>query len=413
MQDRFEPDWISKSVQPDAPTTSSSSTLELLAHNTGEVNSSETTSLDARGPMLDDQPRLSEELLPPHAHLQLVDQLVLSSAPVNAVALVLQPAAAPSPAPQLMPTPSPGHPHNFRGRLLDTPGRRMPMLSARHPHATPYHVFISCSARGGVEDHPGSLRRRCLCARHRVVLPTLTRFDPPTRCAQPVKISRRTSTHVSRLHTSATIASSFASHSIWHSSRRLASTTSPRRRLPALARASCSTQAARASATESMCTTTRRLRDVRAASQSPLQPPCPHARRTRTACAVTLSAALRQDYWAWGYNNAPGTTNGAPDYNYPQYNGLPTTPPERVPENSFDRMLPLRRGFTLNIRRWSPRTRACSATACALPPRVLCHRACSAAARACVLLRAACPREHEGVSDLALRAVRVYACRRC
>lgn len=78
----------------------------------------------------------------------------------------------------------------------------------------------------------------------------------------------------------------------------------------------------------------------------------------RLGVAVTLSAALRHDYWGWGYNNAPGTTNGAIDYNYPTYNGLPTTPAARQPEAAIDRMLPIRHGYTLNLRRWSPRTRA-------------------------------------------------------
>ena len=71
----------------------------------------------------------------------------------------------------------------------------------------------------------------------------------------------------------------------------------------------------------------------------------------------TLSASLKRDYWGWGYNNAPGTTNGDPTYNFPTYAGLPTTPDSRMPEPALDRMLPVRRGFTLTLFRESERTR--------------------------------------------------------
>ena len=47
-------------------------------------------------------------------------------------------------------------------------------------------------------------------------------------------------------------------------------------------------------------------------------------------------------YWGWGYNinNAPGTTNGDPTYNFLTYAGLPTTPASRMPGPALDRMLP-------------------------------------------------------------------------
>ena len=76
-----------------------------------------------------------------------------------------------------------------------------------------------------------------------------------------------------------------------------------------------------------------------------------------SAQGFSLSAALRKDYWGWGFPNAPGTTNGDPTYNYPNYNGLPTTPTARMPEEAIDRMMPIRPGYTLHLRRWSSQLR--------------------------------------------------------
>jgi len=72
--------------------------------------------------------------------------------------------------------------------------------------------------------------------------------------------------------------------------------------------------------------------------------------------SFTLSANLRHDFCGWGYNNAPGTTNCDPTYNYPTYAGLPTTPESRMPEAAIGQMLPIRQGFTLTVSRESERT---------------------------------------------------------